>query len=131
MFGTDYPTHDGSCVRDFIHVSDLVEAHRSALAYLRGGGQSVTMNCGYGRGYSVLETIEAVRRVSMRNFAVAYAGRRPGDIMTMVADTGRIRSLLDWTPRYDDLETIASHALAWEEKLFRERGGAPRQAESA
>ncbi|MES6431335.1 NAD-dependent epimerase/dehydratase family protein, partial [Cutibacterium acnes] len=125
------PTHDGSCVRDFIHVSDLVEAHRSALAYLRGGGQSVTMNCGYGRGYSVLETIEAVRRVSMRNFAVADAGRRPGDIMTMGADTGRIRSLLDWTPRYDDLETIASHALAWEEKLCRERGGAPRQAESA
>ncbi|MDH2381023.1 UDP-glucose 4-epimerase GalE [Bradyrhizobium sp. CER78] len=131
VFGTDYPTQDGSCVRDFIHVSDLVEAHRSALAYLRAGGQSVTMNCGYGRGYSVLETIEAVRRVSMRNFAVAYAARRPGDIMTMVADTRRIRSLLDWTPRYDDLETIASHALAWEEKLFRERGGAARQAESA
>ena len=131
VFGTDYPTQDGSCVRDFIHVSDLVEAHRSALSYLRAGGQSVTMNCGYGRGYSVLETIEAMRRVSMRNFAVAYAARRPGDIMTMVADTTRIRSLLDWTPRYDDLETIASHALAWEEKLFRERGGAARQAESA
>jgi UDP-glucose 4-epimerase len=131
VFGTDYPTQDGSCVRDFIHVSDLVEAHRSALAYLRSGGQSVTMNCGYGRGYSVLETIEAVRRVSMRNFAVAYAARRPGDIMTMVADTTRIRSALDWTPRYDDLETIASHALAWEEKLFRERGGSARQAESA
>ena len=131
VFGTDYPTQDGSCIRDFIHVTDLSQAHRSALAYLRNGGASTTLNCGYGRGYSVLETIEAVRRVSMRNFAVSYAPRRPGDIMTMVADTSRIHAALDWTPRYDDLETIASHALAWEEKLFRERGGLPQQAESA
>jgi UDP-glucose 4-epimerase len=131
VFGTDYPTPDGSCIRDFIHVSDLAQAHRSALSYLRGGGNSMTLNCGYGRGYSVLETIEAVKRVSMRNFAVQYAQRRPGDIMTMVADTSRIRSLLDWTPKYDDLETIATHALAWEEKLFRERGGPAQQAESA
>jgi UDP-glucose 4-epimerase len=131
VFGTDYPTPDGSCIRDFIHVSDLAQAHRSALTYLRGGGNSVTLNCGYGRGYSVLETIEAVKRVSMRNIAVQYAPRRPGDIMTMVADTSRIRSLLDWTPKYDDLETIAAHALAWEEKLFRERGGPAQQAESA
>lgn len=131
VFGTDYPTPDGSCIRDFIHVSDLVEAHRAALAYLRAGGASATLNCGYGRGYSVLETIEAVRRVSMRNFAVQYAPRRPGDIMTMVADTARIRSLLDWTPRYDDLQTIAAHALAWEEKLLRERTAELRQAQSA
>ena len=121
VFGTDYPTPDGSCIRDFIHVSDLAQAHRSALSYLRGGGASVTLNCGYGRGYSVLETIEAVRRVSGRNFAVSYAPRRPGDIMAMVADTSRIRGVLDWTPQYDDLETIATHALAWEWKLFRER----------
>jgi UDP-glucose 4-epimerase len=131
VFGTDYPTLDGSCVRDFIHVSDLAQAHRAALAYLRGGGISATLNCGYGRGYSVLETIEAVRRVSGRNFAVQYAPRRPGDIMTMIADTGRIRSTLDWTPQYDDLETIAAHALAWEEKLFRERHGDPQHAASA
>src|SRR4051794_24971255 len=131
VFGTDYPTPDGSCIRDFIHVSDLVQAHRAALSYLRGGGSSATLNCGYGRGYSVLETIEAVRRVSMRHFAVQYAPRRPGDIITMVADTSRIRALLDWTPQYDDLETIASHALAWEEKLFRERGGLAQQAQSA
>src|SRR6202795_3243651 len=123
VFGTDYPTPDGSCIRDFIHVSDLAQAHRSALSYLRGGSPSATLNCGYGRGYSVLETIEAVRRVSMRNFAVQYAPRRPGDIMTMIADTSRIRKLLDWMPPYDDLETIAAHALAWEEKLFRERHG--------
>ena len=123
VFGTDYPTPDGSCIRDFIHVSDLAQAHRAALAYLRGGGMSMTLNCGYGRGYSVLETIEAVRRVSGRNFAIQHAARRPGDIMTMVADTSRIQSVLDWKPQYDDLATIAGHALAWEQKLLRERHG--------
>ena len=131
VFGTDYPTPDGSCIRDFIHVGDLVDAHRSALSYLRSGGTSVTLNCGYGRGYSVLETIEAVRRVSGCSFAVQYAPRRSGDIMKMVADTTRIRSLLDWTPRYDDLDTIATHALAWEERLYRERHGEVRHAASA
>src|SRR6195952_2267455 len=131
VFGTDYPTPDGSCIRDFIHVTDLVQAHGAALSYLRSGGQSTTLNCGYGHGYSVLETIQAVRRLSGSHFAVQYAPRRPGDIMTMVADTARIRSTLDWTPQYDDLETIAAHALAWEERLFRDRGGLAQQAESA
>ena len=131
VFGTDYPTPDGSCIRDFIHVSDLAQAHRAALSYLRTGGASMTLNCGYGRGYSVLETIEAVRKVSGRNFAVQYGPRRPGDIMTMIADTGLIRSTLDWTPQYDDLETIARHALAWEEKLSRERHGELQLAASA
>jgi UDP-glucose 4-epimerase len=131
VFGTDYPTPDGSCIRDFIHVSDLAQAHRAALSYLRNDGASTTLNCGYGRGYSVLETIEAVRRVSGRNFAVQYAARRPGDIMTMIADTDRIASTLDWAPQYADLETIAAHALAWEEKLFHERHGTERQAASA
>jgi len=131
VYGTDYPTPDGSCIRDFIHVCDLAQAHRAALAYLRGGGVSATLNCGYGRGYSVLETIEAVRRVSGRNFAVQYAPRRAGDIMTMVADTSRIRSALDWTPQFDDLETIAAHALAWEKKLLRERQGELEHAVSA
>jgi UDP-glucose 4-epimerase len=131
VFGTDYPTPDGSCIRDFIHVSDLAQAHRSALAYLRNRGHSVTLNCGYGRGYSVLETIEAVRRVSGRHFAVQHAARRPGDIMTMVADTSRIRTTLDWTPQYDNLDTIAAHALTWEEKLFRERSGETQHAASA
>ena len=131
VYGTDYPTHDGSCVRDFIHVSDLAQAHRAALSYLRSGGQSTTLNCGYGHGYSVLETIEAVRRVSGRNFAVQTAPRRPGDIMTMIADTRRIASTLDWTPRYADLQTIAAHALAWEEKLLEQRGGMEQHAVSA
>ncbi|MGA7804292.1 UDP-glucose 4-epimerase GalE [Bradyrhizobium sp.] len=131
VYGTDYPTPDGSCIRDFIHVADLAQAHRAALSYLRGGGASMTLNCGYGRGTSVLETIEAVRRVSGRNFAVQYAPRRPGDIMAMVADTTRMRATLDWAPRYDDLDTIAAHALAWEEKLFHERHGEIQHAVSA
>jgi UDP-glucose 4-epimerase len=131
VFGTDYPTPDGSCIRDFIHVSDLAQAHRAALSYLRSGGASATLNCGYGRGYSVMETIEAVRRASGSHFAVQYAPRRPGDIMTMVADTTRIRSTLDWTPQYDDLDTIAAHALAWERKLYLERRGNEPHAESA
>jgi len=131
VFGTDYPTRDGSCIRDFIHVSDLAQAHRAALAYLRGGGNSTTLNCGYGRGYSVLETIEAVRRVCGHNFAVQYAPRRAGDIVTMVANTGRIRNVLDWTPQYDDLQTIAQHALAWEEKRLRERTSELAPAKSA
>jgi len=128
VYGTDYPTQDGSCIRDFIHVSDLAQAHLSALTYLDQGGSSVTLNCGYGRGYSVLETIEAVRQASERNFAVQVAPRRPGDIMTMIADTSRIQATLDWTPRYDDLRTIATHALAWEGKLLREQEFGQRQA---
>src|SRR6201989_1592453 len=131
VYGTDYPTPDGRCVRYFIHVSDLAQAHRAALSYLRDGGASTTLNCGYGRGYSVLETIEAVRRVSGRNFAVQTASRRPAGFLTMIADTSRLRATLDWKPQYDDLETIAAHALAWEEKLFRDRGGLVRHAESA
>jgi len=131
VYGTDYSTPDGSAIRDFIHVSDLAQAHRAALSYLRDGGASTTLNCGYGHGYSVLETIEAVRRVSGRNFAVQTAPRRPGDIMTMIADTSRIGATLNWTPQYADLETIAAHALAWEEKLFHERHGAEPRAASA
>jgi UDP-glucose 4-epimerase len=131
VFGTDYPTPDGSCIRDFVHVTDLAQAHRAALSYLRGGGTSMTLNCGYGHGYSVKETIEAVWRISGRNFAVQYAPRRPGDIMTMIADTTLIRWTLNWTPQYDDLEAIAAHALKWEEKLFRERHGELQHAVSA
>ncbi len=118
IYGTDYSTPDGTCIRDFIHVSDLVQAHRSALVYLATGGASTTWNCGYGRGYSVLEVIQAVRNVSGRHFAVQQAERRPGDIMTMIADTRRIHSAIDWKPQYDNIETIAAHALAWEEKLL-------------
>ncbi|MDT3687814.1 MAG: UDP-glucose 4-epimerase GalE [Pseudorhodoplanes sp.] len=117
VFGTDYPTPDGTCIRDYIHVSDLVAAHSDALGYLRGGGQSVTLNCGYGRGFSVLEVIETVKKISGIDFRVELAPRRPGDPAQIVAASGRARDILGWTPRYDDLPTIVSHALAWEKKL--------------
>ena len=128
VFGSDYPTPDGTCVRDLIHVSDLVQAHLAALNYLRNGGPSTTLNAGYGHGYSVLEIIDAVRKVSGSPFAVQHAARRDGDIMTMVADTSRIKATLDWTPRYDDLGTIAAHAMAWEQRLLDERRSAEREA---
>jgi UDP-glucose 4-epimerase len=117
VFGTDYPTPDGTCIRDYIHVSDLVRAHADALAYLRGGGTSTTLNCGYGRGFSVLDVIKTVKRVSGVDFKVELAGRRPGDPAQIVAASDRIRSLLQWQPHFDDLDTIVTHALAWERKL--------------
>jgi UDP-glucose 4-epimerase len=117
VFGTDYPTADGTCVRDYIHVSDLARAHSAALAYLRRGGENATFNCGYGHGYSVLEVLETARRVSGYDFPIEYAGRRPGDPAELVADVARIQSALDWRPLYDNLETIVSHALGWERKL--------------
>jgi len=117
VFGTDYPTPDGTCIRDYIHVSDLVAAHSDALAYLRGGGASATLNCGYGRGFSVLDVIENVRRVSGVDFKFELAGRRAGDPACIVAAADRARSMLKWQPHFDDLQTIISHALAWERKL--------------
>ena len=117
VFGTDYPTPDGTCIRDYIHVTDLVRAHSAALAYLRRGGGSATFNCGYGHGYSVLEVLETARRVSGRNFPVEFAGRRAGDPASLVADVSRIQATLDWRPQYDNLDTIVSHALAWERRL--------------
>ena len=117
VFGTDYPTPDGTCIRDYIHVWDLVRAHSDALAYLRAGGASVTLNCGYGRGFSVLEVIETVKRVCGVDFAVEFAGRRPGDPAQIVAAADGARSILKWHPQFDDLPTIVGHALAWERKL--------------
>jgi UDP-glucose 4-epimerase len=117
VFGTDYPTPDGTCIRDFIHVSDLARAHLEALNYLRRGRPSATFNCGYGHGYSVLQVIEAVKRVGGRNFPVSHAERRPGDIMEMVADSSRMRAAIGWAPQFDDLDTIVAHALAWERYL--------------
>lgn len=131
VYGTDYPTPDGSAIRDFIHVSDLAQAHRAALAYLRAGGASTTLNCGYGRGYSVLEVIEAVRRISGRNFAVQYADRRPGDSGAVVADISRMQATLEWMPEYDSLDMIVTHALIWEEKLLATRHADERQVQTA
>ncbi len=117
VFGTDYPTPDGTCIRDYIHVTDLVRAHSDALAYLRAGGASATLNCGYGHGFSVLEVIDAVKRVSGVDFAVELADRRPGDPAQIVARSDRARDLLGWQPQFDDLATIVKHALNWERKL--------------
>jgi UDP-glucose 4-epimerase len=124
VFGTDYPTPDGTCIRDYIHVSDLARAHSAALAYLRRGGESVTLNCGYGRGASVLEVIDAVKRKSGRDFPVEIRRRRAGDPVSLVADVARIRSTLDWRPRYEHLDTIVSHALAWEQLLAKRKTAA-------
>jgi UDP-glucose 4-epimerase len=121
IFGTDYPTPDGTCIRDYIHVSDLISAHAAALGYLRTGGTSAVFNCGYGRGYSVRQVIETVRRVSGVDFKAALAPRRPGDPASIVAGAQRIRSDLNWTPRFDDLPTIVEHALAWERKIANNR----------
>jgi len=124
VFGTDYPTPDGTCIRDYIHVNDLVRAHSAALRYLRGGGASATFNCGYGRGASVLEVINSVKRVSGRNFPVEIRARRAGDPAALVADVGRIRATLDWRPQFDDLDTIVTHALAWEQILVKRKSAA-------
>jgi UDP-glucose 4-epimerase len=121
VFGTDYPTPDGTCVRDYIHVSDLVRAHSAALAYLRSGGNSMTFNCGYGSGASVFDVIEAVRRVCGHDFPVEVAGRRAGDPAALVADVQRIRETLEWRPQFDDLDTIVGHAFAWERRLMSRR----------
>jgi UDP-glucose 4-epimerase len=118
VFGTAYPTPDGTCVRDYIHVSDLVQAHLDGLRYLRGGGASVTANCGYGRGYSVREVIDAVKRVSGVDFRVDISGPRAGDPAQIIASSERARAVLGWRPQRDDLATIVGHALAWERKLM-------------
>jgi UDP-glucose 4-epimerase len=117
VYGTDYDTPDGTCIRDYIHVTDLASAHMAALTYLRTGGSSATFNCGYGHGYSVLEVVDAVKRVSGRDFEVVRAPRRAGDPAMIVADSARIRAQLGWVPRFDDLDTIVGHALAWEQRL--------------
>ena len=122
IFGTDYPTHDGTCIRDYIHVSDLVRAHMSALDYLRRGNRSVTLNCGYGHGYSVREVLAAVQRVGGREFPIKIAARRAGDPVAIVADVQRIRSTLDWRPEFVDLDTIVAHAIGWERRIASERG---------
>jgi UDP-glucose 4-epimerase len=124
IFGTDYPTPDGTCIRDYVHVSDLARAHSDALRHLRSGGPSLTLNCGYGHGFSVLEVIETVKEVAGVDFKVETAPRRPGDPARIVADSELVRATLRWQPRFDDLATIVEHALAWERELVRRRAAA-------
>jgi UDP-glucose 4-epimerase len=117
VFGTDYPTHDGTCIRDYIHVKDLARAHMSALEHLHKGGAANIYNCGYSKGFSVHEVIAAVKRVSGVDFKVKLSPRRPGDPAAIVAASAKIRSELGWVPKHDDLDTIVAQALAWEKRV--------------
>ena len=117
VFGTDYPTPDGSCLRDYIQVTDLARAHVDALHYLRAGGRNLTCNVGYARGYSVLEVIDVVKQVSGVDFPVRKSGRRPGDPAAIVAANDRIRAELGWKPQHDTLNEIVRQALDWERRL--------------
>lgn len=117
IFGTDYPTADGTCVRDYIHVTDLAQAHLAALGHLRRGGDSDIFNCGYSKGFSVLEVIAAVKRVSGVDFKVVLSPRRPGDPAAIVAASRNIRYALHWQPKHDDLDLIVAQALAWERRV--------------
>ncbi len=121
IFGTDYDTPDGTGVRDYIHVEDLAAAHLRALEYLRGNGASVTLNCGYGHGFSVREVLSTVEKVHGQPLPIREEARRAGDPPTLVAKADRVRELLNWQPRYDDLEVIARTSLAWEKKLLARR----------
>ncbi len=122
IFGTDYPTPDGTCLRDYIQVTDLVRAHTDALRHLRGGGRSLTCNVGYNRGYSVREVIDVVKGVSGVDFPVKLSGRRAGDPAAIVAQNDVVRQELGWVPQHDDLEGIVRQALAWERRLHNRQG---------
>ena len=117
VFGTDYDTPDGTCLRDYIHVSDLISAHVDALRHLRKGGESGIFNCGYGKGYSVLDVIKAVERANGSPLPVKFAARREGDPVAIVAGADRVRSILGWQPKYESLDFIVETALSWERKL--------------
>jgi UDP-glucose 4-epimerase len=117
IFGTDYPTHDGTAVRDYIHVSDLVDAHLLALDSLRNQGMSAVFNCGYGKGSSVLDVASAFERVTGRPLPVRNAPRRAGDAASVVANASRLFAALGWTPRFDNLDTIVRSALEWEARV--------------
>lgn len=116
IFGTDYPTKDGTGVRDYIHVEDLARAHLDALTYLGNGGRSEILNCGYGKGYSVREVIEVVKKVSGVDFKVSIEPRREGDPAALIADASRIEKILGWKPKFNDLELICRSTLEWEKK---------------
>lgn len=119
IYGNDYPTEDGTCIRDFIHVDDLAAAHIDALTYLENKGESVTLNCGYGKGYSVIDVISALEKVIDRPLPVVVQNRRKGDIARVVADNTLIKNTLNWQPQYDDITTMVKSAYEWEKKLIK------------
>jgi UDP-glucose 4-epimerase len=118
IYGADYPTPDGTAIRDFVHVSDLADAHLEALSYLRRGGASEILNVGYGRGYSVSEVVSAFERVTGKELPHEIARRRPGDPPQLIADNAAIRAALDWRPRFDEIDFIVKTAIAWENRLL-------------
>ncbi|PQA89615.1 UDP-glucose 4-epimerase GalE [Hyphococcus luteus] len=122
IHGGDYPTPDGSAIRDYVHVSDLAQAHLEALERLRGAGGSITLNCGYGRGYSVYEVVDAFRRVTGAEMDYEVGPRRAGDPPQLIADNAAIRTVLDWRPRYDDIDFIVETAIDWERRLAAREG---------
>lgn len=124
IHGGDYPTPDGSAIRDYVHVSDLAQAHLEALERLRGDGGSITLNCGYGRGYSVYEVVDAFRRVTGAGLDYEVGPRRAGDPPQLIADNAAIRTVLDWRPRYDDIDFIVETAVDWERRLAARKGAA-------
>jgi UDP-glucose 4-epimerase len=124
VYGTDYDTKDGTCVRDYIHVTDLARAHVAALGYLESGGKSDVFNCGYGTGYSVLDVLASVRRVSGAAVPAAMAPRRAGDPPSIVASSDKIRRTMNWQPAYADLDLTVRHALDWENHLARRNAAA-------
>ena len=128
VFGTDYPTPDGTCIRDYIHVEDLARAHLDALAYLGAGGTSDTFNCGYGRGFSVRQVLQAVQKASGVKLPIEDGPRRAGDAPELVAESSRIRNVLGWKPKHDDLDVICTTAYKWEAKL---QGTPPEQRGTA
>jgi UDP-glucose 4-epimerase len=117
IFGTDYPTPDGTCIRDYIHVDDLASAHLLTFDYLLDKGRSRVFNCGYGHGYSVKEVVETVKKITCRNFKTEETERRPGDPPILVADSSRLKSELNWRPMHADLEYIITTAWEWEKRL--------------
>jgi UDP-glucose 4-epimerase len=117
IFGTDFPTPDGTGLRDYIHVEDLATAHLDALKYLRGGGESAVLNCGYGHGYSVREVLAAVERANGEKLTIKEEPRRAGDPPELIAVANRVREVLGWSPQYDNLDTIVKTALEWERKI--------------
>ena len=123
VFGTDYETRDGTCIRDYIHVEDLAKAHVMALDYMAKGGESQVLNCGYGRGFTVREVIDVVKAESGVDFPVQETERRAGDPAALMADNTRIKSVLGWQPDYDDLNTIVRTALAWEKIWQQKKAG--------
>jgi UDP-glucose 4-epimerase len=117
IFGIDYNTPDGTCIRDYIHVDDLAHAHYDALLFLEGGGKSQVLNCGYGQGFSVKEVLKTVEAITGNKLNIHYGDRRPGDAVVLISDAQKIKDVLGWSPKYNDLSYIVKSAIDWERKI--------------